>query len=67
MSKKWSKLPRGVTQEDVNATMRAARDRRNFLGTLKTPRENKWGVLTHDGTNFTVNATGTNDFWVSYE
>ena len=66
MSKRWTKLPRGVTWADVNTTMRAARDRRNFLGTLKTPKQVEFAKFTHDGTDFTVNTTKTNDFWVSY-
>jgi hypothetical protein len=51
-----------MTREDVNERMR----RKRFLHTLKHGKEQKWGVITHDGTDFTINANSTGDFWVQY-
>lgn len=67
MSKRWTKVPEG-TWERVNATRRAARDRRKFLDTLKNGgrKVDDYVEMTHDSTNFTINATRTGDFHVSY-
>jgi hypothetical protein len=54
VSKKWTKLPRGVTWKQVNESRR----RRKFLETLKHPKQ-KYVELTHDGTDFTFDYGGT--------
>ena len=65
MSKKYTKLPRGMTWDDVNASIR----RRKFLKELKTPtKKSDWvTALTHDGTDFEIKTNKrTGDFWVSH-
>ena len=63
MCKRWARLPRGVTIDDVNAKMRERRNRRGFLDELKAPKQ-KYVEMTHDGTDFTIKARGNGDFWV---
>ena len=63
MSKKWTKVPKGKWDE-VNAKRRAQRDRRKFLDTLKHGgrKVSDYAEMTHDGSDFTIKATGTGDF-----
>jgi len=64
MSKKYTKLPRGMTWDDVNKKIR----KQAFLDNLKHPKKKHYYdtvELTHDGTDFTIKGTGT-DFWVEH-
>jgi len=69
MSKKWTKLPRGMTWKQINFDRRERIRKMRFVDGLKHGDNLvtiDFETMTHDGTNFNITAIGSKDFVVTY-